>query len=97
MHLYLECLLAFISGAVYEAARALWVHFTERGHPFRAALFSMVVATCQIVGISEALYIHSAALCFIFGYGVGSFTATTVKARWTARKKRERLALKLLG
>lgn len=69
----LPFILVFFSGAIYELACVFWVHFSEKGKPYHTAVWSMIVAGCQIVGIGESIKDMKVAPFFIIGYGVGSF------------------------
>ena len=77
----LHCLVAFFGGAIYEAARVCWVHFSERGKPFITALFSMLCATAQVAGIGVSIHMLGAAPLFVLGYGVGTYAAVALKQR----------------
>ena len=77
----LACLLAFLGGAVYEACSVGWVHYSDRGSPLVAALFSMLQAVAQVAGIGESVHDLRAAPFFVVGYGVGTYVAVAIKKR----------------
>jgi hypothetical protein len=80
-NLTVDCLIAFFGGAIYEAGCVGWVHYAEKRKPLRACLFSMLCATSQVAGISESIRTLIAALCFIVGYGFGTYAAVEFKRR----------------
>jgi hypothetical protein len=77
----IDCVLAFFGGALYEASCVAWVHYSETGDAFRAALVSMLVAACTVVGVVESIRNIIAAPFFIFGYGIGTYIAVSFKNR----------------
>lgn len=79
MSIYLNCFTAFIGGAIYEAGCVGWVHYSERKRPFITALFSMLCATAQVLGIGVSVNSVIAAPFFIIGYGVGTYIAVKIK------------------
>jgi len=85
----LKCLIALASGAAYEAACVGWVHNSERGRAFVTALFSMVVALCEVVGVGESIHDLRAAPFFVLGYGLGTFGAVKWKSRNKEREGRD--------
>lgn len=76
----LDCVIAFLGGAVYEAGCVGWVHFSQKGRPLPTALFSMACAAAQVAGIGESVHTLVAAPFFVLGYGVGTFAAVAFKA-----------------
>jgi hypothetical protein len=72
----------FLSGAVYEATCVFWVHFSERGRPFKTGLFSMLAATAEVCGIGASVHDWWLAPFFIVGYGTGTVIAIKLKAWW---------------
>jgi hypothetical protein len=83
LNLALDCFVAFVGGAAYEAGCVGWVHFAERGRPMITALFSMLCATAQVAGIGESVQTLYAAPFFVVGYGAGTYAAVRFKRRWT--------------
>jgi hypothetical protein len=76
--------LAFIAGAVIESACVCWVHFSERGFALYTALCSMLIATAQVTGLSEALlskHRRSASVTYVLGFGVGTFFTVYLKTK----------------
>lgn len=79
MTIVVDCLVAFVGGAVYEAGCVGWVHYSERARPLPTALFSMLCAAAQVAGIGESVKTLVAAPFFIVGYGVGTYGAVALK------------------
>lgn len=77
-----EALIAFVASAVYEAAAVVWVRYSERHAPARAALASAVCATCLLTGIGESIR-HGGVVSYAFvaGYAVGTFAAVRFSPR----------------
>lgn len=83
-------LLVFVCGALYEAACVGWVHFSERGKPFRTALFSMLAAGTTLTGILDSVKDNRAIPAFIAGYGFGSYVAVAWKSKsWRGLHERQ--------
>jgi hypothetical protein len=75
-------LLPFVAGVTIESACVLWVHFSERGFAGYTALCSMLVATAQVMGLSDALLSKQAArVAFVAGYGCGTFATVYLKTK----------------
>jgi hypothetical protein len=64
---------AFLSGALYELGCVFWVHHSEKGHAVRTAMWSMLCATCQVLGIGQSVTHMISAPFFVLGYGFGSW------------------------
>ena len=74
--------IAFTGGALYEAAAVVWVRQSERGAAFKAALASVVCASCMLAGVGES--IHGGlwpSLGFVLGWGFGTFASVWVTHR----------------
>lgn len=69
----LSIIAAFISGALYELGCVFWVHNSEKGNAIRTAMWSMLCATCQVLGIGQSVTHMIAAPFFVLGYGFGSW------------------------
>lgn len=80
----LACLLAFTSGAVYELGCVFWVHHSEAGDAKRTAGWSMLCATCEVLGIGQSIASPIAAPFFVLGYGFGSWLGVRIAKRRTA-------------
>lgn len=68
-------LLPFAAGATIESACVMWVHFSERNALY-TALASMLIATAQLSGLSDALlskHKRVASVSYVMGFGVGTF------------------------
>lgn len=74
--------LTFLSGAGYELGCVLWTHHSERGEDVKTALWSMMLAACQVFGIGESVHDMHLAPLFILGYGAGTF----IGVRWKERR-----------
>jgi hypothetical protein len=77
-------LLAFLAGVVIESACVCWVHFSERGFALYTALCSMLIATAQVSGLSEALlskHKRWASAAYVLGFGVGTFSTVYLKTK----------------
>lgn len=74
-------LIAFVCGALYEAACVGWVHFSERDKPRHTAAFSMLAATAEVTGVLDSVRDFHAAPFFVVGYGVGTYLAVPWKTR----------------
>ncbi len=77
----------FLSGAVYEATCVFWVHFSERGKPFKTGMISMLTATAEVCGIVASVHDWWLAPFFIVGYGSGTVIAIYLKQRWLSQDK----------
>ena len=77
-----ECAVAFLGGALYEAACVGWAHYTEKKHPLVASIFSMLCAASQVAGIGVSINTIVAAPFFVAGYGFGTYMAVSLKKRW---------------
>lgn len=76
--------LAFLAGAIIESACVCWVHFSERGFALYTALCSMLIATAQVTGLSEALlskHKRAASFAYVLGFGVGTFSTVYLKTK----------------
>lgn len=74
-------ILAFVCGALYEAACVGWVHFSERGKPLHTSTFSMLAATAEVTGILDSAHDIRVAPFFVLGYGVGTYLAVRWKTK----------------
>lgn len=74
-------LLAFVSGAAYEAACVGWVHYSERGKAGITSVFSMLAATAEVAGVLDSVHDMRVAPFFVLGYGVGTYLAVKLKSR----------------
>ncbi len=73
------CAMAFVAGMVYEWGCVFWVHSSERGNVFMAALTGAIIALCQVTGLIDAIHGFWPAVSLIMGYGFGSGTAVFTK------------------
>jgi len=78
---WLAAIVAFMSGFVIETACVYWVHFSERNRAMPTALCSMAIGLAQVLGIGESIQDWRVAVCFILGYGLGTYSAVKRKAR----------------
>ncbi len=83
----LDCLIAFLGGAFYEACCVGWVHYSERNEPAMTSLFSMACATAQVGGIVESVHNPIAAVFYVLGWGAGTYAAVDWKVRRARSKK----------
>jgi hypothetical protein len=81
----LACLVAFFSGALYELGCVFWVHNAEKGNAGRTAGWSMICASCTVLGIGDSVEHHVAAPFFVLGYGAGSFVGVLIAKRKARR------------
>ncbi len=81
MSTVLACIAAFISGAIFELGCVFWVHNSEAGNPKKTAMWSMLNATCEVVGIGESIRNPAVAPFFIAGYGFGSWLGVRMAKR----------------
>lgn len=72
----------FLSAALHEILCVFWVHASERGQMFRAALYSSLCGTVGFFGLYFALDEFWRALVLIPGYGVGTGMAVWFKRRF---------------
>lgn len=77
----LAIIIAFVSGAFYELGCVFWVHNSEKGHALRTAMWSMLCATCQVLGIGQSVTHMLAAPFFVLGYGFGSWLGVILAKR----------------
>jgi hypothetical protein len=59
----------------------MWLYYSSKGKPILSALFSMLAATTQLVGIGEAIHDVKTAPFFIIGYGFGSYLAVKLSRK----------------
>lgn len=85
MNPVIVCLLAFFSGAIYELCCVWWVHYSEQGKPIQTGIWSMVAATCQVLGIGQSVIHLYAAPFFVLGYGAGSYLGVI----WAKHQKKD--------
>ena len=75
----MPALLAFLGGALYEAAAVRWAVHATAGRAARAALASAVCGACLLAGVGESLrggpWVGAA---FVAGYALGTYAAV----RW---------------
>jgi len=75
----IDTCVAFTAGVLIEAVAVMWLHYSERDAPVRAAACSMLQAGAQVVGLGESFASRGAAVAFVLGYGCGTFTAVLWK------------------
>ena len=80
--LVISCCVAFLGGALYEAACIGWAHYAQEGRPFMTSIFSMLCAISQVAGIGESVTTWIAAPFFVLGYGIGTYGAVVFKNHW---------------
>jgi len=68
-------LIAFASGAAYEALSVVWVHQATHGSAWATALASAVQATAIVFGVGESVRERRAAPLFVLGYALGAYVA----------------------
>lgn len=78
----LGCLIAFVTGAAFEIGCVFWVYYSEKNKAATASLWSMVNASMSVFGIESFLKSKLLALCYVLGYGFGTFWAVKIKQRW---------------
>lgn len=71
----LPFVVAFASGAAYEACSVVWVHRATHGTPWQTAIVSGLQALAQVVGIGESVKNWRVAPFFVVGYALGAYTA----------------------
>lgn len=76
----LLCLITFLTGAIFEAACVGWTHYSEKGKALQSALFSMIVATSNVLGLGESIKDWRVAPFFVLGYAAGTFVAVKMKS-----------------
>ena len=76
-----RCLLAFGSGLVVEGVCTLWVAAVARAEAGRAGLLSMAWAAALLLGLEQAVSALFPAVCWVAGYGAGSYLAVKVSSR----------------
>jgi hypothetical protein len=72
-HFILMALIVFITGTAYESLCILWDHFAGQDSPKGTALCAVLLAGCQIFGLSSAIKDIWDGLFFILGCGVGAY------------------------
>ncbi len=77
--------LTLCCGAVYECACVFWVHYSEGNRAWRAVAFSMLAALVTVIGIEQSIRRAAFVLAYVLGYGVGTYLAISIKARWLRR------------
>lgn len=82
----LTCLIAFLSGFLYDGTWVAWTHCSEKELAAPAAALSLFAGATAYLGLSEALPNHAAAVCLIIGHGLGAY-CTIVAKRWLRRRK----------
>jgi len=85
MSIFFDCFLVFIFGAVFEGACVFWMHFLNENKPIKAALFSMLIATSQLVGIVASVKTLIVAPFFVLGYGAGTYGAAIIKIKGSSK------------
>ena len=75
MKRFRACLIAFVSGAAYEACSVVWVHRATHGTPLQTALVSGLQALASVAGIGESVRDWRAAPFFVCGYALGAYGA----------------------
>ena len=77
---------AFFLGFGFEILYLAWLHFADRGAPWRAAILSMVVGAVSLAGVATAIRDQWQGVLLILGYGAGSY----VVAKWNALRTSSR-------
>lgn len=77
----LRALIAFISGAAVELACVFWCANAAKGDARRTALWSMVIATSQLLGIGEGLTGFLVGASYVLGFGTGSYLGVLISKR----------------
>ena len=72
----------FLCGAIYECACVFWVHYSEKNNALLSALCSCLVALVTAIGLGEALHRPLFIAAYTLGFGIGTWVAIKVKARW---------------
>lgn len=76
-------ILIFLCGAAYEITSVFWIFATEKLKPKQAAFWSMIQAFVMVTGIGESLHNHPAKICFIAGYGFGTWIGIVIKKKFS--------------
>jgi hypothetical protein len=82
-------LIAFLSGVVYEIGCVFWCTDAAGGNAHRTAAWSMLVATCQLAGIGEGLTGIEVGVCYVLGFGTGSYLGVLISKRKKNAAERE--------
>lgn len=78
----LPALITFSFGTLFQASCVGWTHFSEKGKPFKTALFAMICAIAQISGIVDSIKDIRLAPFFVLGYGFGAYLAVYFKTKY---------------
>lgn len=71
----IPALLALVSGFAVDVLAVLWTRAVTRHQVGKAACWSMLLGTAQVLGIGAAVRDIWLAPFFVIGYGAGSFVA----------------------
>ena len=77
--LILYAILTFLAGFIVEASCVFWVHYHEKNKANQVGLFSLIVCTCQVLGIGESIHNRYMCVLYIIGYSLGGYFATKYK------------------
>lgn len=75
-------LLTFFCGAAYECGCVFWVHYSEKNRVPPAVFWSCFNALVTVIGLGEALHRPLFIAAYVLGFGVGTWAALRIKARW---------------
>lgn len=78
-----DAVVAFVSGAAFEASCVAWVHYSEKNEAAKAAFVSMLIALANLAGVGESLHDLRVAPAFVLGYGLGTYATIKLKQRLT--------------
>lgn len=80
-------LLTFFCGAAYECGCVFWVHYSEKNEIWKAVVWSCFNALVTVIGLGEALNKPLFIAAYVVGFGVGTWLAIKIKARWMSKEK----------
>lgn len=75
-------LITFFCGAAYELGCVFWVHYSEKNRSIPAVFWSCFNALVTVVGLGEALHRPTFIAMYVCGFGVGTWMAIRIKAKW---------------
>lgn len=77
--LIVRCIVVFAFGVAHESLNVAWVHYSEGGLAWKAAMVALVNSSVCLAGISESLESRHVAACYVVGEAVGTFLAVSLK------------------
>ncbi len=80
--------IVFLTAAALDVAYCHWMLHVRDNEPLRAALYSMGIGACGLLGITGVVADHWLAVPYLLGLGYGTFIGTyKPKAVWSAVKQ----------